>query len=219
VDRRPRTRSAEGTYHHGALREALLAAAESLIEEHGLEGFTLRECARRAGVSHGAPAHHFGDLRGLLSAFTAQSFKTLDALTTRYRGTAEPEPFAQLVAAGVAYLDYALANRARFQLMFRSDRIDFGHPPLHAAATRVHDQLRECVIAVLSGRSRRPDELANAAVLARTTQAWSFVHGFATLYLDNALFASQVGGTPERARRAYVALMLGMRETFEGDLD
>ncbi len=217
MDRRIRTRSAEGGYHHGALREALLSAAESLIGEQGLEGFTLRECARRAGVSHGAPAHHFGDLRGLLSAFTAQSFETLDALTTRYREAAEKEPYAQLVAAGVAYLDYALANRARFQLMFRSDRIDFSHPPLHAAATSVHDQLRECVIAVLAGRARQPEDLPDAAVLARTTQAWSFVHGFATLYLDNGLFASQVGGSPARARSAYVALMLGMKETFEGD--
>ena len=53
-------------YHHGDLREALLEAAESVLLEQGVEGLTLRECARRAGVSHGAPAHHFGDARGLV---------------------------------------------------------------------------------------------------------------------------------------------------------
>jgi AcrR family transcriptional regulator len=206
-----RTRAAGG-YHHGALREALLAAAESLIEEHGIEGFTLRECARRAGVSHGAPAHHFGDLRGLLSAFNAQSFEAMDRLTVRYRETAEQEPFAQLVAAGLAYLDYALAHRARFQLMFRSDRVDFSQPALQAAARRVHDHLEACVRAVLAGG---PDPVTDAAVLQRTTFAWTLVHGMATLYLDNGLFAFQIGGTPQAARDAYVDRMRRCRAVFE----
>lgn len=81
MSRSTRTSAGEAPYHHGALRDALLAAAESVLNESGLEGFTLRECARRAGVSHGAPAHHFGDARGLLSAFAAQSFDQLEALT------------------------------------------------------------------------------------------------------------------------------------------
>lgn len=203
-----------GAYHHGALREALLAAAESLIEEQGVEGFTLRECARRAGVSHGAPAHHFGDLRGLLSAFSAQSFEAMDRLTVRYRETAEREPFAQLVASGLAYLDYALAHRARFQLMFRSDRVDFSRPELQAAAQRVHDHLEACVRAVLAGGAA---PATDAAVLQRTTLAWSLVHGMATLFLDNGLFAFQIGGTPEAAREAYVDRMRRCRAVFEGN--
>lgn len=208
----PRT-PAPGGYHHGALREALLAAAESLIEEQGVEGFTLRECARRAGVSHGAPAHHFGDLRGLLSAFSAQSFEAMDRLTVHYRERAEREPFAQLVAAGLAYLDYALAHRARFQLMFRSDRVDFSLPALQTAALRVHEHLAVCVRSVLSaGQGSATD----ADVLERTTLAWSLVHGMATLYLDNGLFASQVGGTAQTARDAYVNRMRRCRPVFEG---
>lgn len=75
-----KARGRTSSYHHGALREALLKAAEAVLLEHGVEGFTLRECARRAQVSHGAPAHHFGDVRGLLSEFTAVSFEQLDAL-------------------------------------------------------------------------------------------------------------------------------------------
>ena len=64
--------SVERNYHHGDLRAALLIAARSIVEEQGAEAFTLREAARRAGVSHGAPAHHFGDKTGLLTALAAQ---------------------------------------------------------------------------------------------------------------------------------------------------
>src|SRR5690606_36808708 len=75
-------------YHHGDLRRALLAATEELLEAEGIEAFTLREVARRAGVSHGAPAHHFGDVRGLLSEFTAESFAQLSAAMRRRRARA-----------------------------------------------------------------------------------------------------------------------------------
>ena len=60
--------SARGGYHHGDLRQAMITAAEAVLAEKGLAGFTLRECARRAGVSPAAPAHHFGNLTGLLTA-------------------------------------------------------------------------------------------------------------------------------------------------------
>src|SRR5687768_2929710 len=73
VKTRPRS------YHHGALREALISAAAALIEQKGLEGFSLRETARRAGVSPSAPAHHFGDARGLLTAIATQGFEALAA--------------------------------------------------------------------------------------------------------------------------------------------
>src|SRR5262245_25197161 len=114
---RPRPRASRkakpaGSYHHPDLKAALLEAAASVLEDYGLVGFTLRECARRAGVSHGAPAHHFGDVRGLLSAFTAESFAQLEALTLEYRSKAPQDGFSQLVANGLAYVDYALAHRA-----------------------------------------------------------------------------------------------------------
>ena len=64
--------TAKTSYHHGDLKEALLAAAESVLDDHGLQGFTLRECARRAGVSHAAPKHHFGDVRGVLTEVAAR---------------------------------------------------------------------------------------------------------------------------------------------------
>src|SRR6201985_1554651 len=65
----------EARYHHGALHEALLKAAEKVLERDGLQGLTLRAVAREAGVSHAAPTHHFGDLTGLVSALAAIGFR------------------------------------------------------------------------------------------------------------------------------------------------
>src|SRR5213593_4370400 len=76
-----RSRPAEDTpYHHGALREALLKAAERVLERDGLSGLTLRAVAREAGVSHAAPTHHFGDLTGLLSELAAVGFRQFNAV-------------------------------------------------------------------------------------------------------------------------------------------
>ena len=74
--------SATDRYHHGDLPNALLRAAVEVIEERGLGAFSQREVARRAGVSHNAPAHHFGDTRGLLTSLAIQGFEVLHAATT-----------------------------------------------------------------------------------------------------------------------------------------
>src|SRR5690606_23746283 len=172
-------------YHHGDLRRALLAATEELLESEGVEGFTLREIARRAGVSHGAPAHHFGDVRGLLSEFTAESFVQLSAAMRRRRTRASADPVEQLIASGVGYVEYALANRARFQLMFRSDRLDPSRTSLAQAGAEAFGQLVECIDRV-AREVGAPQELdADKVALA-----WSIVHGFATLLIDNKGFAS-----------------------------
>src|SRR5256886_3842799 len=72
--------SSEATpYHHGALRDALLKAAETVLERDGLQGLTLRAVAREAGVSHAAPTHHFGDLTGLISELAAIGFRQFNA--------------------------------------------------------------------------------------------------------------------------------------------
>ncbi len=209
VRRRVAPRPAPG-YHHGDLANALLAATEALLDDAGVEGFTLREVARRAGVSHGAPAHHFGDVRGLLSAFTAQSFAQLaDAMAARRAATAI-DPFEQLVATGVAYVDYALSHRARFQLMFRSDRLDPDHAALVECGGQAYGHLVDCIAAIDTGQDRD----AAARRQQKTALAWSMVHGYATLLLDNREFATEVGsrahalvlleGMLRRSRNAFV---------------
>lgn len=206
----PRARPSAPGYHHGDLANALMIAAEALLKEAGLEGFTLREVARRAGVSHGAPAHHFGDARGLLSALAAQSFAQLAGAMAARRAAAAAEPFEQLVATGLAYVDYALAHRARFQLMFRSDRLDPAHAALVEGGARTYAHLIDCIAALDSG----PDRDADARRQQKTALAWSIVHGYASLLLDSREFAAQVATSRARALATLEAMLRRNREAF-----
>ena len=197
-------------YHHGSLRAALLQTTEELLESAGLEGFTLREVARRAGVSHGAPAHHFGDARGLLSEFTAQSFNDMAAAMAAHRERADQDAFEQLVASGLGYVEYALAHRARFQLMFRSDRLDSTRESLIEAGAMAYGHLVECTTRITAeiGASER-------TIPQKATLAWSLVHGFATLLIDNAKFSEQVDGDPARALAMLREMLALSRPAFE----
>ena len=200
-----------GTYHHGDLRRALLAATEELIAAAGVEGFTLREVARRAGVSHGAPAHHFGDVRGLLSEFTAESFAQLVSTMRRRRAEAAPGAFDELVATGLGYVEYALTHPARFQLMFRSDRLDWSRPPLADAAQDAFGELVDCM-----GRVSRDAGAPSALDADKVALAWSIVHGFATLAIDNRGFAERVsGGSTTNALDTLRRLLESSRPAFE----
>lgn len=194
------------SYHHGALHAALIEAAEALLQEAGIEAFSLRECARRAGVSHAAPAHHFGDARGLLSACAAAGFDRLaDAMAER-AAAAGPDPQARLRAIGGAYVDFALRHRALFQLMFRRDRLDPAHPALQAAGRRTGDALREAIAALSAGQG-----LPQAEQGARILLAWSVVHGYATLVLEDQcaeLFGLSAAEPAAAARMADELLQL-----------
>ena len=162
----------------GSLPTKLLAVTEEILREQGLHKFTLREAARRAGVSHGAPAFHFKDASGLLTAFATEAFKALHALMLEYRAKASKEPAAQLLAVGCAYIDYAISHRPQFQLMFRSDTIRLEDEDFKEASQGTLQQLQETMDAMLG-----PDE-SDAGRMAKLMLAWSAVHGFATLYLE-----------------------------------
>lgn len=184
--KRPRRTVARqaGSYHHGDLRQALLDAAQSLLDERGLEGFTLRECARRAGVSHAAPAHHFGDATGLLTAFAAAGFRQLSAMMQAYRDKAAASPQAQLRAVGLAYIDFAIGHRAQFQLMFRYDRLSPGDAGLEQAGSEAAGHLSTTLAGALAERGL---DGQGQDFERRLLLAWSAVHGFATLLLEGRL--------------------------------
>jgi AcrR family transcriptional regulator len=186
-------------YHHGALREALLAATEALLLEQGVDAFTLRACARRAGVSHAAPAHHFGDARGLLTAFATVGFERMAALMQRQRDAAPPDPVLQLQAVGQAYIDFALGNRAHFQLMFGSDRLDATNAQLAAAGRATGAMLSEAMAAVMAERKLPPASLPQRLLLA-----WSAVHGYATLVIEGQC-GEMFGLSPDKPKAAQAA--------------
>src|SRR5207247_10878680 len=118
--RRP---AGETPYHHGALHDALLEAAERVLERDGLSGLTLRAVAREAGVSHAAPTHHFGDLTGLVSELAAIGFRQFnDAMEVEC--AAGTSPIDKALARAKAYVAYAQAHPGIYGLMFRTERLD-----------------------------------------------------------------------------------------------
>lgn len=166
-------------YHHGALRRAVLDAALDVLATEGPEALRLRDLARRIGVSHAAPAHHFGDRAGLLTAIAAEGFELLaEALD----GTGD------LLAMGVAYVRFGTERRAHFEVMFRPDLYRADDPDLRRARDRAGDALR----AGTSG-----DRLAGVA-------AWSLVHGFATLW-NSGNIPRELGADPSEVARTALA--------------
>lgn len=180
------------TYHHGNLRRAIVDAALEAIVESGAAGWSLRELARRAGVSHAAPAHHFGDKTGVLTAIAAEGFERFaDALERA------GDDFYEV---GAAYVRFAVDHQAYFTVMFRPDLYRADDPGVRAASERANQILL-----------RGAGTLAPAGSDTRTAgiAAWSIAHGFAQLWLSGAL-PDDIGETPEQAARPVLRML------FEG---
>jgi AcrR family transcriptional regulator len=164
-------------YHHGDLAATLVEAAVSLLKEKGPASLSLREVARVAGVSHGAPAHHFGDKIGLLTAVATEGHRQL-AVALKLSQTRKRSARSRLLAAGEAYVLFAVTQPAFFSIMFQSDLIDNQDAQyLQASASSIqilHQDVRD-----LEGGTASTKRKISSTVIA----LWSQVHGFATLWL------------------------------------
>jgi AcrR family transcriptional regulator len=169
-------------YHHGDLRPALLRVAVEAIGQTGPAAMSLREVARRAGVSHAAAAYHFGDKAGLLTAVAAQGYRML---TEELRGVRDAG--RGFLEVGVAYVRFATSHRAHFEVMYR--------PELYRPDDPAVRQARAAAAVLLYGTAS-PD----AGQLAAGAAAWSLVHGLATLWLNGNL-PPQLGTDPEEITR------------------
>jgi AcrR family transcriptional regulator len=171
-------------YHHGALHDALLEAAERVLERDGLAGLTLRAVAREAGVSHAAPTHHFGDLTGLLSELAAIGFRQFNVAMTAARASGA-SPTDKAPARAKAYVAYAQAHPGMYGLMFRTERLDMSRPALREAASAAFAELAGAIGACRHEQiSEQALSLEQGAAIARQ---WSLVHGFTMLVLDGRL--------------------------------
>ncbi|GAA2090439.1 TetR/AcrR family transcriptional regulator [Streptomyces albiaxialis] len=179
-------------YHHGDLRRALLAAAAEMIERDGPAALSLRELARRAGVSHAAPAHHFKDRTGLLTALAAEGYELLaDALEAAGD---------DLLESGVAYVRFAVERPAHFAVMFQPGLYRADDPLVTAARDRADARLGAALAALPpDGRAGSAEERESAEVAA-----WSVVHGFAALWIGGAL-PPELGDDPVAAARAVLS--------------
>jgi AcrR family transcriptional regulator len=158
------------------------------ILEVGPAAVSLRDLARRAGVSHAAPAHHFGDKAGLLTAVAADGFERLAAtLREAYQTTGS---FLEL---GVAYVRFALTHRAHFEVMFRPELYHPDDPQL----VRARDAARVLLYPPATEAANSPDGTGD---LRAGVAAWSLVHGLATLWLNQNL-PPELGEDPEQIAR------------------
>ncbi|OBB82048.1 TetR family transcriptional regulator [Mycobacterium colombiense] len=183
------------TYHHGDLRAVILAEAARLVAERGADGVSLRELARSAGVSHAAPAHHFTDRRGLFTALAAHGFALLAQALVDARG--------DFVGAALAYVRFAIDHPGHYRIMFDKSLLDASDAELAAAEAAAATELARGV-ATLQDPDARADP--RGAELA----AWSLVHGFATLWLNDAV-NDQIRATDpmETVRRIATMLFAG----------
>jgi AcrR family transcriptional regulator len=191
-------------YHHGDLAAALVEAAEAVLTERGVEGFTLRECARRAGVSHAAPAHHFQDAQGLLTEVAALGFERLTDAQRKARD-AEPEAKNRLLGVAMGYVDFALSHRAQFQLMFQRGLLNQTNERYLASSSAAFAVYTETYAAVY-GVSFPADaeKLSDVSVL----REWANVHGLATLAVQGQLGPAQTADDISRMKKM-------MRAVFE----
>jgi AcrR family transcriptional regulator len=197
--------AARNTYHHGNLAQTLAEAGEAVLRDSGLHGFSLREAARRAGVAHSAPAHHFGDIAGLLTEIAARGFDKLATSMQQARaGTSGPLALARI---GRGYVSYATGDPVIFGLLFDGERLCADSERLRTAGQRAFAEL---VSAVASARGVE-DSAVNDDDLRF---AWSGVHGLAMLLISGAFVppgaarpardAEMIQGTIDRIVHAVV---------------
>lgn len=188
-------------YHKDGLRDTLLVAAEEQLIEGGVERFSLRGCAKRAGVSHAAPAHHFKDTASLLQALAGIGFSRMAKAMADEMERAEPDHQDQLVASGLGYVGFAISNPQLFSLMFGGYVRQIEDKELQRNSDATFSILVNA-IAKLRGQTSFRTESGWRDV----TAVWSLVHGYAQLSVAGKMeFAT---GRPFDEQRVFIADML-----------
>jgi len=193
-----------GRYHHGDLHRALLDAALVVLSEEGASALTLREVARRAGVTHAAPYRHFADKQALLAAVAEEGFRMLTAEMGKGAASHRDDPARALQEIGTAYVRFATSKRAHFQVMF-GNHVDWSckHLQLEESADTAFgvliSQVQACQAA---GLIRSGDPLVPALC------AWSMVHGLSELIANGQFNALELAVPPVEQLMGIMNVML-----------
>lgn len=183
------------SYHHGNLRQELVDACLRLIAEEGVGAVSLRRVAREAGVSPGAPYHHFADRAALLADLSTTGFQRLaERLRTAREAAAAPRE--ALLDMLDAYVRFAVDNRAHFQLMFRPElSLPDKHPDVHAAGDAAFREITDPIAAW-----QREGQLPPADLTGLVMTLWALGHGLAALWIDGHLEKRcvDIDSTPEQ---------------------
>ncbi|WP_405457683.1 TetR/AcrR family transcriptional regulator [Streptomyces sp. NBC_00101] len=194
------------SYHHGDLRRTILAAAVDVIATEGPAALSLRDLARRAGVSHAAPAHHFKDRTGLLTAVATEAYTLFADSLSEVTGLREK---------GARYVRFATGHPAHFQVMFQPDLYRTDDAALVAARERAARTLREGVADLPAdtedtvGSPDSPDSTDAEEARRTGVAAWSLAHGFAALLLSHNLTGFLGDRDPEEAFRSVAEAVFG----------
>jgi AcrR family transcriptional regulator len=199
------------SYHHGNLKQALLEASLDLIRTAGPGAFTLREVARRAGVSHNAPYRHFRDKEELLAALAAEGFDRLTAAMTKAAEPA-PSPLERFRSSGRGYVEFALRYPQHFAVMFEGSWRFELYPQTQAAGGRAFGILVRDVEECQSEGVLPPGDARPFALLA-----WSMVHGVAKLAISGRLPVSGLADVLGFTDAATSALWRGLAHAFASE--
>ena len=172
----------------GNTRQRLIDESVRLIEETGLAGLSFRSMARRAGLSHQAPYHHFHNREGILVAIAQQGFERLDAALVAAR-TEPGSPEERLRRVLRAYVEFARANPVQFRIMLRPELAPLAeYPEARAAAASSFQRLVDTVAECHPGVDRRTVPFVEVV-----NSLWAGAHGVATLILDGPVLANSPG--------------------------
>ena len=191
-------------------RESLISATVAHLDARGLDGLTLRQIARDAGVSHGAPLRHFASLSALLSAVAADSFDTMTEAIRERCASLDDSPLRALLEAGRGYVDHALANPGAYELMFRPERLDRTDPDYLHASIAAYDQLATLTAnaQAIGWRSDTPHALLTGVL-------WAGVHGIASLQIQGALPAATNANEPAALLDVFQIDLAGLPDTTD----
>lgn len=204
----PRETPVRKPYHHGNLVDSLIAAAIELIEEKGIDQVSVREVAKKAGVSAGAPFRHFANKTALLTAVAEQAISRLtDSVQSALETVASDLPLERLRAIGLGYLRWALANPTHFQIISSRSLIDFHGSEV---LVRQNADLRQLMVALIAEAQARGDLHAGIAPDDLILSSRAFVYGVVRMWIDGHFEEWQVEGAPEAAMHQALDLFMGL---------
>lgn len=181
-------------YHHGDLKRVVIETAQEMLREDKGWQFTLREVARRAGVSHAAPYKHFPDKGALLAELATLGFHELRVQIAGAIARPQHSGRAAFIAAAKAYVQFGTANASLYRLMFSADVDKAAFPELDKAGTGAFGELTGIL-----ERGQQSGAFKTRPVRGQAAASWALMHGFTMLTIDGQLLPEKVGPNPIEA--------------------